>query len=196
MIKLIGSKSQNTQLLCQKYWSNIDAVLFSRTRFDFADANQVLLGNALPDMYTTSSLIKQNDLTQRLTGKEIKEALTIWRGIPEKIGDFPQYIKNLYQKCKALKKGDVLYMPEYSFWSDDRKHALERAIVFSSSNSGILYEVTLPSGYNLYEEYHPILPRASKFLCLGNRKIKSIKKGFEYNLIKLKLLPRDVNIKD
>lgn len=192
MIKNIVPKLQYTDFFCHKYWKNINKKqtdVIPRTRFDFVDANEVILGLVHNDEYKNiSCTIKHNDLTQKLASKELNDSLTIWRGIPEKAGDIPSYIKNLYLKCQDLKKGDVLYMPEYSFWARERNYALRRAITESSSNSCILYELTLPKGYNLYENYHPILPRAVKFLCLGNKKLKSIKKGYEYNLIKLELL--------
>lgn len=201
MVKNISMKFQNTQFFCQKYWQNAiprakaTEDLLWRDRLDFTNANKSILGLTANDNYSkriTRFGIKHNDLIMRATSERTKNNLTVWRGIPKKINNIQQHIVHLYNKCVNLKKGDILYMPEYSFWATKRCYALERATDFSSSKSGILYELTLPKGYNLYKNVYPILPRASQFKCISNTKIKCLKKDFQYNLIKLELLPRVV----
>ena len=198
MLKSIGHKIQNSQLFCHKYWEylnkNKENLIRPRDRLDFADANKVILGFRCPSDYTkfiSSLIIKHNDLIQRLFSKKLNSEITLWRGIPQNL-NAPGHVKSLYKKCINLKKGDILYMPEFSFWSKKRNYSFERAIKSLQANSGILYELRLPKGYELYTNFYPILPRASKFRCIENKKVKGIKKNYEYNLIKLEILPRDV----
>ena len=122
----------------------------------------------------------------KLLSKPVKTDMVLWRGIanPNIYRDASKYLENMYKKCLNLKKGDVFYMPEYSFWSDNKKIALNYA-----AQNGIVYELKIPGGTNIFENIYPIFPRASKFLCINNTEIK--KGNNKLNHIELKLLPRD-----
>ncbi len=179
------------ELFCKTYWKNvlkdIDKIP-KACRFDFSDANDSLM--LLSYNCNLDALIKNNDLAQKVLARPIKNPLTLWRGIANPantLGNKPNYIKFIFQKCINLKKGDILYMPEYSFWTDSKEIALQCAHNSSILNQpSILYELRLPEGTNIYEKIFPIFKRCSKFLCKENNKVTE--NSTVYNHIKLKLL--------
>ena len=181
----------NKNLLCHQYWQRVlknNKTIPNAGRFDFNDANYELMG--LTHKYYAGSLgalIKNNDLVQKLLSKPIKHDIVLWRGItnPDRFEDTPKYLEKMFKKCSNLKKGDVFYMPEYSFWSDNKNLALNYAL-----NNGILYELQIPKGTKIFEKIYPIFQRASKFSCIKNTEI--IKENKKLNHIKLELLPRGV----
>lgn len=197
MIKPIAPK----ELFCHTYWKNKQTIknLQDISRFNFTDASRDILN--MDDYYLSSgklkSVVQDCDLHQRLLSQPVKKSLTLYRGIPNPTHsddkDF-NYIKTIFNKCINLKKGDTLYMPEYSFWSDHKMEALQYANykVSDAKQQGILYELEIPKDTPLYECIYIILKRCSKFICTSNKKIKKDNKA--YNHIKLKLLPRDAEL--
>lgn len=168
--------------------------------FDFYDANYELMG--LDNSYLSSGnlnhIVKQNDLVQNLELKRTKKDMVLWCGIENPStyeGERFSYVKNLFNKCINLKKGDIFHMPEYSFWSNNKSVALIYAKPKSTvEEQGLVYELRVPKGSEVYENSHHIFRRYSKFLCTDNQKVVDGNKI--YNHIKLELLPRDINKKD
>lgn len=182
----------NKNLFCHQYWQRVlknNKNIPNVGRFDFHDANYELMGLTNEYYGHLAPMIKNNDLAQRLLSKPIKNDIVLWRGIanPNIYKDTPKYLEKMFKKCSNLKKGDVFYMPEYSFWSDSKQVARNYA-----AQNGIIYELKLPKGTNIFEKVYPIFQRASKFLCLNNTEIK--KGNNKLNHIKIELLPRDIKI--
>lgn len=191
-INIFSRTLNNKNLFCHQYWQRVlknNKKIPDAGRFDFNDANYELMGISNEYFGYFDSLIKNNDLALKLSSKPIKHDIVLWRGIanPNIYRDVSKYLENMYKKCLNLKKGDVFYMPEYSFWSDNKKMALNYA-----AQNGIIYELKIPKGTNIFENIYPIFQRASKFLCIHNTEIK--KGDNKLNHIKLKLLPRDIEI--
>ena len=193
-MKIIGKNIHTSaELLCQKYCSRLkqkpNAVQNMRC-YDFTEANYEIMG--LENFYLSHSklteLIRKNDMAQRFLSEALDQDTVLYRGIPHPDQDDNGYLFNLFNKTKDLQKGDVFCMSEYSFWSKDKEEALGYARV--TSLKGILYELILPKGFQIYERLFCILRRNSKFICLDNKTGKV--DNFVFNHIKLKLLPRDV----
>lgn len=188
--------NNNKELFCQKYWHNLlkkDKEIPNVGRFDFADANLELIGfdNYYSSNGKLTKLIKDTDITQKLLAKPLKNDITLWRGIanPKNYIEKPsKQLTNLFNKCSKLKKGDTFYMPEYSFWTTDSQIALRYA-----NNNGIIYELKVPKGTKIMQKIFPIFQRASKFLCINNKK-KFIDENTKVHYIKLKMLPRDIEL--
>lgn len=185
-------KISNTQeLFCQKYWHTILKKKITNpeiSRFDIADINLNLmrLDNNQLSNNELQALIKHSDIALNLLSKPIKNDITLWRGIP-KPDKSHKYIKNLFNISTKLKKGDTFYIPQYSFWTTNPQIALKYA-----NQNGLIYELKISKGTNIFEKIFPILQRASKFLCTQNTKIKE--NNLKLNHIKLKLLPRDTEL--
>ena len=182
----------NKNLFCHQYWQRVlknNKNIPDAGRFDFNDANYELMGLSNEYYGHLGALIKNNDLALKLLSAPIKKDIVLWRGItnPNIYKDIPKYLDNKFKKCSNLKKGDVFYMPEYSFWSSNKNEALNYA-----AQNGIIYELKIPKGTKLLEKIYPIFKRASKFLCVNNTEIK--KGNNKLNHIKLELLPRDIDI--
>ena len=142
---------QTKELFCHTYWKNTLKEINKRPRadrFDFSDANDALM--LLDKNSNLAALIKNNDIVQRILSMPCKEDMILWRGIanPTDTSDKNfNYLKQLFFKCINLKKGDILYMPEYSFWSDSKTIALQCAKSTSANcTPGIIYELNLPKG--------------------------------------------------
>ena len=197
MIKINKSETKTAELFCRKYWNNVKNQVHkipSVSRFDFNDASYEImcLDNVYQSMGTLGKLIKKNDLVQKLSEKPVTKDVVLYRGISEPVifNTNTNYIKSLFNKCINLKKGNTLYMPEYSFWSESKSVAFQYKQSPQQEQRGILYELNVPKGFKLYHKIYPILRRYSKFLCTDNKKI--INNNSQYNHIKLTLLPRDI----
>lgn len=180
--------TNNKELFCHQYWRKVlthNKEIPNVSRFEFNDANIALMG--FTHSNNLNSLIKDNDLAQKLLSKRIDNDIVLWRGIskPDTDNNKYNYAINLYKKCSTLRKGDTFYMPEYSFWSDNKNTALNYG-----NKNGILYELKVPKGTNIFQKIYPIFQRASKFLCTENNTI--VNGNNKLNHIKLDLLPRDV----
>lgn len=194
MQQISSSNSQSKELFCQTYWKNLkQRNIPGQTAREFHDFNNYIMqkDKSYSHSYMQKSCIA-NDLALRFRLKSLQKTITYFRGITNP--DFrespsPEYIKNLFQRSIKLKKNDILYMPEYSFWSNS--YALDY-VVSEPAKPGILYEITIPEGAKIYDYFDSllILKRASKFSCISNEKIIDGTKT--YNHIKLELLPRDV----
>lgn len=197
MLKSIVSKPQNKELFCQTYWKNIKLrEVPSASAREFHDFNNYIMqkDKSYSHSYMQKTCI-ENDLALRFRLKSLPKTITFFRGITNpdlRESPLPEYIKNLFQKSIKLKKNDIIYMPEYSFWSNSKFHALDY-IVSSTVKPGVLYEITVPKGTKNYDYFITILlilKRGSKFSCISNEKI--IDGSNSYNHIKLELLPRDI----
>ena len=157
----------NKNLFCQQYWHKVlknNKEVPNVGRFDFADVNDELMGfnnYYLPSGHLESK-IKNNDLAQKLLSKPAENDITLWRGITRPNERY-KYAKNMFEKCSNLKSGDVFYMPEYSFWSENKKEAMNYA-----NKNGIIYELKISKGTNILQRIYPIFQRASRFLCIKN----------------------------
>lgn len=194
MLKIIPSTNIKNQMFCQKYWQNIltnTKKIPTTDRFNLRDANLEIMN--LSNIYSKpgelSNLIKTNDLAQKFNSKLTDEDMILWRGIQSPLDDDSNYVKKLFNKCINLKKGDIFYMPEYSFWADSKNAALTYAAPKIAKRS-LLYELSLPKGSEVYNIIYYILRRYSKFICIDNKEV--IEGYSKYNHIKLEPLPRDV----
>ena len=191
-INIFDRTFNNKGLFCHQYWQRVlknNKAIPNAGRFDFNDANYELMGISNNYCEHLTSLIKNNDLSLKLSSKPIKYDIVLWRGIanPNIYKEKSKYLEDKFKKCSNLKEGDVFYMPEYSFWSESKTEAINYA-----AQNGIIYELKIPKGTNIFEKIYPIFKRASKFLCINNTEIK--KDNSKLNHIKLKLLPRDIVI--
>ncbi len=174
----------NKKLFCQQYWQNVlkkNKEIPNVGRFDFADVNDELMG--FNNNYLSSGhlefRLKNNDLAQKLLSKPAENDITLWRGIQQPNEKY-KYAKNMFEKCSNLKSGDVFYMPEYSFWSENKKEAMSYA-----NKNGIIYELKVPKGTNILQLIYPIFKRASKFLCTKNTLILEGKNKLNYITLNL-----------
>ncbi len=197
MIKIFTPKVKTKELFCRQYWKNVKEhvhTLPTISRFDFNDASYEImcLDNVYQSMGTLGKLIKKNDLVQKLSERPVSQDFVLYRGISEPViyNTNTKYIEALFKKCINLKKGNFLYMPEYSFWSDSKKIAFQYKHSPNQERQGILYELKIPKGTKLYQKAYTILRRYSKFLCIDNKMI--MQNNEKYNHIKLTLLPRDI----
>ena len=188
IFNLFKRTSINKELFCHQYWRKVlknNKKIPNVGRFEFNDANLALMG--FTHSSNLNSLIKDNDLAQKLLSKPVNKDIVLWRGIAKpNINDNKyNYAINLYKKCSNLKQGTTFYMPEYSFWSDNKNTALDY-----TNKNGILYELKVSKGTNIFQKIYPIFQRASKFICRENNTI--IDGNNKLNHIKLNLLPRDI----
>lgn len=193
------SKIQNQELLCQRYWKRI----LSNTKgevdklsksFYIHEINQYLIGGYIPmkKIESVGSIIAATDKDFKCYKRTDKE-LTLWRGIDgAEIFQNP-YMKMLIEMCKKLKSGDILRMREYAFASDEQIYAENY-----TQDDGILYEIIVPKGARIADDWNYIFPRESLFLCTQNDLIKKNNKQFHH--IKLTYLKNkssfDANISD
>lgn len=193
MQQITSSNTQSKELFCQTYWKNLKRRnIPGQTASEFHDFNNYIMQkDKLHSHAYMQKLCIANDLALRLRLTSLPKTITFFRGItdPDLRESSSEYMKNLFQKSIKLKKNDILYMPEYSFWSD--RYALDY-VVSKPAKPGILYEITVPKGIKTYDYFTSllILKRASKFSCISNEKI--FDGTLTYNHIKLELLPRDV----
>ena len=79
-------------------------------------------------------------------------------------------------------------MREYAFASDDKTYAQD----IYTQDDGILYEITVPKGARIADDWNYIFPRESMFLCTQNTVEKE--KNKKYHLIKLTYILPENNI--
>lgn len=166
------SKNQTQELFCQKYWKRVlsgNTKTVSRLSHssNLADINQYLVGGYKPvltkDIRGTIATLDKEFKCYEKIGKK----LVLWRGVNGvKVAKNP-YMKSLIEKCKALKKGDVLRMSEYAYATKDKEYALTYV-----HNDGILYEITVPKGSQIATGKYFNFPRSSMFLCTQNKIVK------------------------
>ena len=65
-------------------------------------------------------------------------------------------------------------MREYAFASDDKTYAQD----IYTQDDGILYEITVPKGARIADDWNYIFPRESMFLCTQNDVVKENNKNF------------------
>ena len=133
-----------------------------------------------------SFVIAETDKDFKIFKKTDKE-LTLWRGIcGAELYKHP-YMETLITKCKKLKEGDILRMREYAYATDDKTYAEK----IYTQDDGILYEITVPKGAQIADDWNYTFPRESMFLCTQNELVKD--KDKKYHLIKLTYLLPDNN---
>ena len=155
--------------------------------FDLHDVNYFLLGyvgensNSKSLLYADYPPITVHDVIS-ITDKEFKRVkptkkeLVLWRGI-----EGYDLFKERFERSYNVKKGDIVYMPEYAFASGEKIFAEG----YTGIKKGILYEIDVPKGAKLSLKGHYIFPRYSKFECIGSEEQE------KYKLIKLKYLPKE-----
>lgn len=184
------NKFQNQELFCKKYWERVfskDCKTVDKLSqsWDIREVNQYLIGGYKPmGRKNIAGIIAATDKDFKLY-KPIEKELILWRGIcGAEIYKHP-YMEALIEKCKKLKKGDILRMREYAFASDDKTYAQD----IYTQDDGILYEITVPKGARIADDWNYRFPRESMFLCTQNDVVKENNKNFR--LIKLTyLLPK------
>ena len=186
------NKFQNQELFCKKYWERVfskDCKTVDKLSqsWDIREVNQYLIGGYKPmGRKNIAGIIAATDKDFKLY-KPIEKELILWRGIcGAEIYKHP-YMEALIEKCKKLKKGDILRMREYAFASDDKTYAQD----IYTQDDGILYEITVPKGARIADDWNYIFPRESMFLCTQNELVKD--KDKKYHLIKLTYLLPDNN---
>lgn len=179
-------KIQNQELFCHKYWkrmlaNNNEQVNNLSQSFCIHEINQYLIGGYKP--MKTENIMSAIAATDRdfKCYKKTEEKLTLWRGIDGAEMFKNPFMEALLKKCKKLKKGDILRMREYAFATDERIFAEGY-----TQNKGILYEITVPKGSRIADDWHYIFPRESKFLCTKNKPVN--KNGRKFRHIKLTYL--------
>ena len=135
MISKISTKTK--PLFCEEYWAkrSIKNALSKKLKhvshtFDLHDVNYFLLGyvgensNSKSLLYADYPPITVHDVIS-ITDKEFKRVkptknkMVLWRGI-EGYDIFPER----FEKCYNTKKGDIIYMPEYAFASENKIFAV------------------------------------------------------------------------
>lgn len=187
------NKIQNQELFCKKYWKrvlsqNTTPVTKLSKSFSIREANQYLIGGYKPmGIKRITGVIAATDKDFKLY-KPIEKELVLWRGIcGAEVYKHP-YMEALIEKCKKLKKGDILRMREYAYASDDKTYAQD----IYTQDDGILYEITVPKGARIADDWNHTFPRESMFLCTENTVEKENNK--KYNLIKLTYILPENNI--
>ena len=181
------NKIKTPELFCQKYWKrflsqNATPVESLSESFHIHDTNLYLIGGYKPiSGKNLTSVIAMTDKEFKLY-KPTDKKLTLWRGICGVEMYKHPYMKLLMAKCKKLKKGDILCMREYAYATDKK----EQAQGIYTQNDGILYEITVPKGSRIADDWNYIFPRYSKFLCTENTAVKE--ENENYRLIKLTYL--------
>ena len=196
MINKVTTKSK--PLFCEEYWAKRSIKNFFKLkrsdqvshRFDLHDVNYFLLGytgsNSNPKtlLYADHPPITIHDVILA-TDKEFKnlkptkEKTTVWRGIQEF-----EIFSDRFEKCYNVKKGEIIYMPEYAFADEEKLYAEG----YARGNKAILYEINVPKGVKLSTKRHYIFPRYSKFECIDSEEKEN------YKLIKLDYLPKDESL--
>lgn len=186
------NKIQNQELFCKKYWKRVfskDCKTVDKLSqsWDIREVNQYLIGGYKPmGRKNIAGIIAATDKDFKLY-KPIEKELILWRGIcGAEIYRHP-YMEALIEKCKKLKKGDILRMREYAYASDDKAYAEG----IYTQDDGILYEITVPKGAQIADDWNHTFPRESMFLCTQNELVKD--KDKKYHLIKLTYLLPDNN---
>lgn len=185
-MNISGIKS-NQELFCHKYWKrvlsedNAEVSQLSKS-MSIHGVNEYLIGGYKPmGKESVQSCIATTDKEFKLYKKTDKK-IVLYRGI-----EGPEIFKNsfmnkLLEKCKKLKKGDILRMPEYAYATNEKEYALGY-----TSDNGILYEISVPKGSRIATDWYFNFPRGSMFLCTQNKVVNEESK--KYNHIKLKYLP-------
>ena len=182
------NKIQNQELFCQKYWKRIlskenKPVNKLSQSFHIHEINQYLIGGYRPMAgKNIANIVRETDKDFKFFKPTDKE-LVLWRGIDDtEIYKHP-YIQALNSKCKKLKEGEILRMREYAYATDDKEYAQ----IYNQDN-GIMYEITVPKGSKIADDWNYTFPRESRFLCTQNCVVKE--KNKRYNLIKLTYLSK------
>ena len=202
MIRPISSTKP--KLLCEQYWEKaLKTAVKPKApekalphKFDIADINEILVGESIPYyQWLTESLDKPLEKvlasidTVFKMQKPTKRTMTLWRGISE-----PGLIKSgrlsRFNSKYNAKPGEIIYMPEYAFASNDKKYS-EYYMKNAGNKRGIIYEIEVPEGSKICRQYHHIFPRSSTFECLDNTEFKLNDKTYRY--IKLRYLNPEKN---
>lgn len=193
MIKPVFQNTQQTKLICQQYWERVlkDAKPLLTTNIVHHESLTEVNATALIRNYNTGlpaallkQIIRQSDKEFKLL-RPLEKDITLWRGVSMPWGREEKYIKN-FEKAYNVKKGDILYMPEYAYASDDKKYA---SIYATYNKSAILYEIQVPKGAKISQTWAYVFPRASKFECLDSIETKT--ESGTTKLIKLKYILPD-----
>ena len=186
------NKIQNQELFCKKYWRHILSNNTTPTKnlsqsFYIHEINQYLMNGSKPMAGKKASLVIAETDKDFKNFKKTNKELTLWRGIcGAEIYNNP-YLEKLLAQCKELKEGDILRMREYAYASDDKAYAEG----IYTQDDGILYEITVPKGAQIADDWNHTFPRESMFLCTQNELVKD--KDKKYHLIKLTYLLPDNN---
>ena len=194
----------NTKLFCEQYWTKAHQNVQPRKAnvnlpflFDITDINQMLVGCDIPMYYwlqeslkpSLNKMIKYIDIAFKML-PPTKDKLILWRGIKEPSGSYERKRMERFNSRFNAKAGDIIYMPEYAFTSDDIRFSK----VFSTSPNvkrATLYEIEAPTGSKISQSYHYIFPRGSKFECLDNTEM--IENEQVYHIVKLRYLKPENN---
>ena len=190
--------NNKNKLFCEQYWEKVlkkDTKPKANTNlpyyFDITDINQMLVGcdakmhNCICKFLETSPnlIIFYMDKAFKKF-PQIKDRLTLWRGLREPDSDASVKVAR-FNKCYNAKAGDIIYMPEYAFASDSKEFA--KGYSFSPNEKrAILYEIEVPEGAKIAHSNHFVFPRNSKFECIETN--ETIDKGIIYHNIKLRYI--------
>ena len=191
MIKPVSANFQQTKRICQQYWERVlkDAKPLSKTSIEHHESLAEVNATALIRNYNTglpATLLKQimfqSDKEFKLL-KPLERDITLWRGVSMPTHKMEERYISVFDKAYNIKKGDITYMPEYAYASDDKNYA---SLFASNSNKAILYEIQVPQGAKLSQTWAYVFPRASKFECIGTVENKTEQNTTK--LIKLKYI--------
>ena len=195
MIKPIGPKPQQAKLLCQQYWERVlngaktleqEAVTHHE---NLTHVNSSAILRTYPTWFTNKELreiIIQSDKEFKML-KPLEKDITLWRGVSEPVIMEQKRFMKSFDKAYETKKGDVIFMSEYPYASDEKNYA---EIYSSYGYKGIFYEIQVPKGAKVSKTWAYVFPRYSKFECIGTEENKVQDRTIK--LIKLKyLLPKE-----
>lgn len=195
MVKITAIKPQQGKLFCQQYWERVlnGAKTLEETSVKHHENLTHVNTSAILRTYNTwfsqkelRQIIIQSDKEFKLL-KPLEKDITLWRGVSEPpMMEHKRFMKS-FDKAYETKKGDVIFMSEYPYASDEKNYA---ELYSSYGYRGIFYEIKVPKGAKVSKTWAYVLPRYSKFECTGTEEIKD--KDRVTKLIKLKyLLPKE-----
>lgn len=199
-MKPIMLRTNPRELFCQKYWQTIKRQTRIQKQeyqkpdlFDYNTYNYILLGINKPN----KKQIKLCDLDLSFKLLEpSKKKYTLWRGITDPSFYFENapILKKYFNKCKNIQPGEILYMKELPYLSNDCNHAKSYISNLAKDYVNILFEIEIPKGTCFFNNgCRSVLRRCSKFLCTDTQRIKDKEKTYQH--IKLTLLPQNIQQK-
>lgn len=188
VIYMISKISQPKNFLCQIYWDSLLGEKKSLGRsLDHSISSKLHRVNyclAVGKHDGLSILLNKFIAKADLAFKQLKPTsknMTIWRGIGKPYSCASNMAKTKFEKTLNLKKGDVIFMPEYAYATNLKNLAEDYA-----DDNGILYEIIVPKGSKINQSsYCYNFPRSSRFECIETKNISGKQ---NYRLIKLKYL--------
>ena len=195
MIKPIGPKPQQAKLFCQEYWERVlqgaKALEGKAVKHheNLTHVNTSAILRTYPTWFNSKELreiIIQSDKEFKLL-KPLEQDITVWRGVSEPVISEQKRFMQSFDKAYNTKKGDVIFMSEYPYASNEKNYA---ELYSSYGSKGIFYEILVPKGAKVSKTEAYVFPRYSKFECTGTEETKVQDRTTK--LIKLKyLLPKE-----